>query len=72
MLTHGLSRSDHPSLDDAQWERYQSEFRTRKLADLRREIQLGLADLARGDALPADELFRRLRERNQGAEKRGT
>lgn len=72
MLAHGLDRTDHPSMDDDQWETYRREFRARRLADLRSEIELGLTDLARGDALPADEVFRLLRERNQGAENRDT
>jgi putative addiction module CopG family antidote len=70
MLRHGLNRADLAPMSDADWEAYQLEFRERRLAALRREVEVGLADLARGDALPADEVFRRLRERNQDATNR--
>src|SRR5262245_10250691 len=41
--------------------------RQQRLEELRRAIGVGLEDLRRGDSLPADEVFRQLRERNRKA-----
>lgn len=37
-----------------------------RVEELRREIQIGLDQLDRGEGIPADELFRELRERVRG------
>lgn len=40
-------------------------------ADLRHEIQKGLDELDRGEGIPAEQVFARLRERNEAFRKKG-
>lgn len=42
----------------------------RRLKDLRREIDLGLSQLDRGERIPAEDVFSELRERNQRARRK--
>ncbi len=64
-LLEGLKDEDSRSLSAEQWEEHKRLFRERRLEELRREIMIGVEELERGEGMPADEVFMRLRARNQ-------
>jgi antitoxin ParD1/3/4 len=48
-----------------EWEERKRRFRERRLEQLRQEIALGVEELERGEGIPAEEVFKKLRERNR-------
>ncbi len=44
--------------------------REMRLEDLRKEIQIGIDQLERGEVTPGEEVFRQLRERNEKLKKK--
>ncbi len=44
--------------------------REMRLDDLRKEIQIGIDQIERGEVTPGEEVFRQLRERNEGLKKK--
>lgn len=67
LLSAGLNPRDNGEMNDADWESYKQQHRTRRLEELRREIALGRSDAALGREVSADEAFRRLEARYQAA-----
>jgi antitoxin ParD1/3/4 len=46
--------------------RHHEQERSALVAELRRRVDIGIAQLDRGESIPADEVFRKLREKTSG------
>lgn len=67
LLLEGLDSTQRCTMNDAQWDEYTADHRTRRLTALRKQIDAGIDDLANGRSYSAPEVFRRLEARNQQA-----
>jgi antitoxin ParD1/3/4 len=63
----GVYMSPHEVIRDAlRLLRHHEQERAVLIADLRQKVDIGIAQLDRGESIPADEVFRKLRERSTG------
>jgi antitoxin ParD1/3/4 len=64
-LLEGLNGAEAAELTAEEWEERKRQFRERRLAELRQEVAVGLQELDRGEGIPAEEVFQKLRQHNR-------
>lgn len=67
LLSEGLDPANRGQMNDAQWSDYVAEHRTQRLSALRKEIDVGIDDLAHGRSYSAEDIFCRLESRSHGS-----